>query len=314
MGLGTSDAKIDDWWLHASISTPDVACKYLNWSLDGTWKLHSECGTAQSMLHRKQPADEDVGLPPLYLFLDPTQSGDPTSFSHNPFRPHRSTTANSHSQPFQASAPQFEAPANSPHPASTIKRIGSKLFHRKPSLSLSSSSTGQITSATSVSPPTLEQPLNPNDPQLISSRPGNSNHSSHGPCQATPNQASRLNNISLEDNSSGAIPIIAAIAITTKKMKIWSLSHLVHSARLNKAPRTRCRSFGCLYQLAQLRQQVTLQITPMMGLLNNLISLLTWVSQHSLSKSRLPLAYPPRQLPNLPTILILFSYTRLQLR
>ncbi|PLW39290.1 hypothetical protein PCASD_05314 [Puccinia coronata f. sp. avenae] len=78
MGLVTSDAKTDDWWSHLSISTPDVARKYLDRSLDGTWKLHSECGTAQSMLHRKQPADEDVGLPPLYLFLDPTRSGDPS--------------------------------------------------------------------------------------------------------------------------------------------------------------------------------------------------------------------------------------------
>ena len=30
------------------------------------------------MLHRKQRADEDVGLPPLYLFLDPTCSGNPS--------------------------------------------------------------------------------------------------------------------------------------------------------------------------------------------------------------------------------------------
>jgi len=75
--LVTADAKADDWWSHLSISTPDAARKYLDRPLDGTWKLHSECGTAQSMLHRKQPTDEDVGLPPLYLFLDPTRSGDP---------------------------------------------------------------------------------------------------------------------------------------------------------------------------------------------------------------------------------------------
>ncbi|KAI7944694.1 hypothetical protein MJO28_010389 [Puccinia striiformis f. sp. tritici] len=77
MGLVTEDAKADDWWSHLAISTPDVARKYLNRPLDGTWKLHSECGTAQSMLHRKESTAEDEGLPPLYLFLDPTRSGDP---------------------------------------------------------------------------------------------------------------------------------------------------------------------------------------------------------------------------------------------
>ncbi|KAH9447633.1 hypothetical protein Pst134EB_021643 [Puccinia striiformis f. sp. tritici] len=77
MGLVTEDAKADDWWSHLAISTPDVARKYLDRPLDGTWKLHSECGTAQSMLHRKESTAEDEGLPPLYLFLDPTRSGDP---------------------------------------------------------------------------------------------------------------------------------------------------------------------------------------------------------------------------------------------
>ncbi|POW22441.1 hypothetical protein PSHT_01345 [Puccinia striiformis] len=77
MGLVTEDAKADDWWSHLAISTPDVARKYRNRPLDGTWKLHSECGTAQSMLHRKESTAEDEGLPPLYLFLDPTRSGDP---------------------------------------------------------------------------------------------------------------------------------------------------------------------------------------------------------------------------------------------
>jgi hypothetical protein len=77
MGLVTEDAKADDWWSHLSISTPEVARKYLDRSLDGNWKLHSECGTAQSMLHRKESTGDDEGLPPLYLFLDPTRSGDP---------------------------------------------------------------------------------------------------------------------------------------------------------------------------------------------------------------------------------------------
>ncbi|KAA1132444.1 hypothetical protein PGTUg99_009453 [Puccinia graminis f. sp. tritici] len=77
MGLVTEDAKADDWWSHLSISTPEVARKYLDRPLDGNWKLHSECGTAQSMLHRKESTGDDEGLPPLYLFLDPTRSGDP---------------------------------------------------------------------------------------------------------------------------------------------------------------------------------------------------------------------------------------------
>ncbi|PLW07689.1 hypothetical protein PCANC_26895 [Puccinia coronata f. sp. avenae] len=45
-------------------------------------------------------------------------------------------------QPFLEGALQANAPSNSPHPAPAIKRVSncSKLFHQKPSLSLSSSS------------------------------------------------------------------------------------------------------------------------------------------------------------------------------
>ncbi|PLW19561.1 hypothetical protein PCANC_01549 [Puccinia coronata f. sp. avenae] len=82
------------------------------------------------------------------------------SFSHNPFCSRHSTSANSLRQPFLATVLQANAPTNSPHPTPAIKRIGSKRFHQKPSLSLSSSSTCQITSVTSLFPPTLEQPLN----------------------------------------------------------------------------------------------------------------------------------------------------------
>ncbi|MBW0476709.1 hypothetical protein O181_016424 [Austropuccinia psidii MF-1] len=76
MGLVTPEAKKDEWWSHWSITTPEPARKYLDRSLDGIWQLHSECGTAQNMLHRKQPSPDDAGLPPLYLFLDPTRSGE----------------------------------------------------------------------------------------------------------------------------------------------------------------------------------------------------------------------------------------------
>lgn len=72
-----SEAKADNWWSHLSIGVPDSARKYLDRPLDGSWQLHSECGTAQNMLHRKQPTAEDEGLPPLYLFLDPTRTGEP---------------------------------------------------------------------------------------------------------------------------------------------------------------------------------------------------------------------------------------------
>ncbi|KAI8447819.1 hypothetical protein BY996DRAFT_4592428 [Phakopsora pachyrhizi] len=77
MGLVTEDAKTDEWWSHWKVSTPVEAQKYFDRSIDGVWQLHSVCGTAQSMLHRKEPTEDDKGLPPLFLFLDPTRSGEP---------------------------------------------------------------------------------------------------------------------------------------------------------------------------------------------------------------------------------------------
>ncbi|KAH9824209.1 hypothetical protein DFH28DRAFT_1216462 [Melampsora americana] len=77
MGLTDAEAKSEEWWSHWTITTPQSAEKYLDRPLDGVWKLHSECGTAQNMLHRKQETEADQGLPPLYLMLDPTRSGEP---------------------------------------------------------------------------------------------------------------------------------------------------------------------------------------------------------------------------------------------
>lgn len=77
MGLVTADARAEEWWSHLTISTPPAAHKYLDRALDGVWKLHAECGTAQNMLHRKEPTPDEQKLPPLYLLLDPTRGGEP---------------------------------------------------------------------------------------------------------------------------------------------------------------------------------------------------------------------------------------------
>ncbi|EGG01261.1 uncharacterized protein MELLADRAFT_79036 [Melampsora larici-populina 98AG31] len=77
MGLTDENARSEEWWSEWTVTTPQSAEKYLDRALDGVWKLHSDCGTAQNMLHRKVETEADQGLPPLYLMLDPTRSGEP---------------------------------------------------------------------------------------------------------------------------------------------------------------------------------------------------------------------------------------------
>ncbi|KAA1118842.1 Dual-specificity kinase, spindle pole body (SPB) duplication and spindle checkpoint function [Puccinia graminis f. sp. tritici] len=162
-------------------------------------------------------------------------SASRSSFSHNnPFRPRRSTSAASLQRPFQsASGPPSHPPAHS-NPAPAIKRLGSKLFHRRPSLSLSSSSTGQLTTATSLSPPTSERPLSsqpdsnpharqPNYPQLISRQPNN--NQSHESCHSTGHSA-RRSSISLRSS------ILGITNLSTKSLS--SLSRIGNLNRSNK--------------------------------------------------------------------------------
>ncbi|KAI7964526.1 hypothetical protein MJO29_002624 [Puccinia striiformis f. sp. tritici] len=155
-----------------------------------------------------------------------------TSSSHNnPFRPRRSTSTASLHQPFQSPGPQYQFPANT-YPAPTLKRLGSKLFHRKQSLSVSSISTGQLTTATSLSPPTSERPLSllpdstpgtrqPHYPQLIP-RQTNSNQP-HESCQPVANHT-RRSSISLRSSFLG---------ITNLSTK--SLSSLTRIGNSNKS-------------------------------------------------------------------------------
>ncbi|KAI7937346.1 hypothetical protein MJO29_014661 [Puccinia striiformis f. sp. tritici] len=117
-------------------------------------------------------------------------------------------------------------------PDFSFLRLGSKLFHRKQSLSVSSISTGQLTTATSLSPPTSERPLSllpdstpgtcqPHYPQLIP-RQTNSNQP-HESCQPVANHT-RCSSIS---------PHSSFLGITNLSTK--SLSSLTRIGNSNKS-------------------------------------------------------------------------------
>ncbi|POV96663.1 hypothetical protein PSTT_15517, partial [Puccinia striiformis] len=117
-------------------------------------------------------------------------------------------------------------------PDFSFLRLGSKLFHRKQSLSVSSISTGQLTTATSLSPPTSERPLSllpdstpgtcqPHYPQLIP-RQTNSNQP-HESCQPVANHTRR----------SSISPHSSFLGITNLSTK--SLSSLTRIGNSNKS-------------------------------------------------------------------------------
>lgn len=43
----------------------------------GIYTLFDRCGTANGGLHKKEPSEDEMDLPPLYLFLDPLRCADP---------------------------------------------------------------------------------------------------------------------------------------------------------------------------------------------------------------------------------------------
>lgn len=59
--------------LRISLDKPSV----LEREIAGIYTLFDRCGTANSGLHKKEPTEDEVDLPPLYFFLDPLRCADP---------------------------------------------------------------------------------------------------------------------------------------------------------------------------------------------------------------------------------------------
>ena len=55
----------------------DSEASVLEREITGLYTLFDRCGTANSGLHKKEPAADEVDLPPLYFFLDPLRCADP---------------------------------------------------------------------------------------------------------------------------------------------------------------------------------------------------------------------------------------------
>lgn len=72
-------------WSQVEFVLPKDAKKALDRDLSGVYTLLPKCGQAMNSLHSKEPTEVDKGLPPLYLFFDPTRCGeaedDPYVFS-----------------------------------------------------------------------------------------------------------------------------------------------------------------------------------------------------------------------------------------
>lgn len=58
------------------VTVPEVDASSFDDDISGVYVLLDKCGTAGNALHRKVSDDENQSQPPLFLFLDPTRSGD----------------------------------------------------------------------------------------------------------------------------------------------------------------------------------------------------------------------------------------------
>jgi hypothetical protein len=62
--------------LEVSVPREDVV--HFDRDISGTYVLLDKCGTANNALHKKVATEQDAALPPLFLLLDPTRSGQPS--------------------------------------------------------------------------------------------------------------------------------------------------------------------------------------------------------------------------------------------
>ncbi|KAI8823181.1 uncharacterized protein EV422DRAFT_394885 [Fimicolochytrium jonesii] len=82
LGILANGLEHEKWWSRVAISdVPKDAKAWLDRDITGTYVLLDKCGTAMNALHRLEEegaanADE-MDHHPLFMFLDPTRSGDP---------------------------------------------------------------------------------------------------------------------------------------------------------------------------------------------------------------------------------------------
>ncbi|KAF9497116.1 hypothetical protein BDN71DRAFT_1445134 [Pleurotus eryngii] len=58
------------------IDVPEELAENLDRDIAGTYTLFERCGTANGALHRKESAEEESSLPPLFMLLDPHRTDD----------------------------------------------------------------------------------------------------------------------------------------------------------------------------------------------------------------------------------------------
>lgn len=82
--LGLQDPKFLESTVSSQleVSVPREDVVHFDRDIVGTYVLLDKCGTANNALHKKVATKEETDLPPLFLFLNPTRSGQP---SDDPF-------------------------------------------------------------------------------------------------------------------------------------------------------------------------------------------------------------------------------------
>lgn len=58
------------------VDVPEELVENLDRNIAGTYRLFERCGTANGALHRKESAEEESSLPPLFMLLDPHRTDD----------------------------------------------------------------------------------------------------------------------------------------------------------------------------------------------------------------------------------------------
>jgi hypothetical protein len=78
--LGLQDPKFlgSTVFSQLEVSVPREDVVHFDRDISGTYVLLDKCGTANNGLHKKVATEQDAALPPLFLLLDPTRSGQPS--------------------------------------------------------------------------------------------------------------------------------------------------------------------------------------------------------------------------------------------
>ncbi|KAF8075101.1 hypothetical protein FPV67DRAFT_1476000 [Lyophyllum atratum] len=76
--LGLTNDEFKNKLVHSAleITVPADQLKNFDRDISGTYQLLEKCGSANGALHKKQAADADDGLPPLFMLLDPHRTDD----------------------------------------------------------------------------------------------------------------------------------------------------------------------------------------------------------------------------------------------